>query len=253
MTIASQLTSQQSACNGATSQFNFNNKIFSATDLIVTLIDTYGNLYSFSNGGSGNVFSNSATGLSYTVYNIDTDTGCYIVFSSAPALNWTCDMRTQVAELQSTSVKNQGAFLPELHEEFFDRATRMIQDLYRLAYTYGIHGNDIEATPWPSVGTPAQRAGQLLGFNSAGVLSLLQYTLSGVTTGALLNNLTALRALTPKSGGVTAVILMGNASPGDGGGGIYYYVSADTTSADNGGTIIVSADGSRWYSAVLWR
>ncbi|MDN8081151.1 hypothetical protein QZN30_17450 [Burkholderia multivorans] len=34
---------------------------------------------------------------------------------------------------------------------------------------------------------------------------------------------------------------------GDGGGGSYYLNPADTTSADNGGSIIVAADGGRWY------
>lgn len=39
----------------------------------------------------------------------------------------------------------------------------------------------------------------------------------------------------------------GYTTPGDGGGGFYYYNAADITSTDNGGTIIVAADGARWY------
>lgn len=171
MTIASQQTYQQSAANGTTTQFSFPNKIFSAADLVVTLIDELGNFYAFNNS-STNTYSNGPTGLSYTVYNVDVDNGCYITFTGAPIMNWVIDMRTAIAELQSTSIKNQGGFLPELHEEFFDKATRMIQDLYRLTYTFGIHGTDIEQFAWPSVGTPAARANTNLGFDQNGVLAL---------------------------------------------------------------------------------
>src|SRR5579859_3695997 len=103
MTIASSITSKQFTCNGATAQFGFPNKIFAATDLVVTLIDSLGNQYSFTG------FANAPTGLSYTVQGVDVDTGCTVVMSGAPALNWTLDVRTQTPELQSTSIKNQGA------------------------------------------------------------------------------------------------------------------------------------------------
>jgi Chaperone of endosialidase len=42
------------------------------------------------------------------------------------------------------------------------------------------------------------------------------------------------------------VQVAGYYTPGDGGGGLYY-LAADTTSADNAGSIIVAADGGRWF------
>lgn len=164
MTIASTLDFLQIPCNGATTQFSFNNKIFLAADLIVTLLDPFGNLYAFVPTGF-NTFTNPATGLSYTVFNVDVDSGCFIAFTAAPTSGWTLDLRTSIAELQSTSIKNQGSFLPELHEEFFDKATRMLQDLLRRTYTFGIHGPDIENTPWPALPSAAIRKGMQIIFD----------------------------------------------------------------------------------------
>lgn len=172
MTIASELAFIQYPCNGVTTQFSYNNKIFTAADLVVTLIDTLGNLHTFVPSGF-NTFTNSATGLSYTIFNVDVDTGCFIIFTAAPTSAWTLDLRTSIAELQTTSIKNQGAFLPELHEEAFDKLTRMIQDLARLTYTFGIHGPDLENTPWPALPSAGARANMGLGFNAQGNLSLL--------------------------------------------------------------------------------
>lgn len=159
MTIASTLTTKQYVSTGVNTQFAFPNKIFSANDLAVTIFDLAGNSYIFTN------FANSALGLTFSVQNVDVDTGCTVVLSAPFTLNWTIDIRSLVAETQSTSIKNQGQFLPELHEEAFDRATRQIQDLLRLTYTFGIHAPDIEVTPWPALPLIAARKGLALIFD----------------------------------------------------------------------------------------
>lgn len=190
MTISSTTTQTLTPCNGTTTNFAFANKIFSASDLVATLIDLSGNLYAFLPSGT-NTFTNATTGLSYTVFNIDVDGGCFIVFSAAPTNGWSLDLRTAIAELQSTSIKNQSSFLPELHEEAFDRFTRELQDLCRLTYTFGIHGPDIESTPWPSVGSPSVRVNTNLGFGPLGQLqtssALASGTLSQATICAFLS------------------------------------------------------------------
>lgn len=200
MTVASTLTSKQYVANGSTLQFSFPNKIFSAADLVVTLIDLLENLYFFTGGPS--TFSNAATGLSYTVQNVDVDTGCLVLMSSPPTNGWTVDIRSAIPETQSTSIKNQGQFLPELHEEAFDRMTRALQDLLRLTYTYGIHGPDIEATPWPALPIAALRKGLFLVFDSNGLPALAvptNQTLTQALIGALLWPQTQLEA----DGGIT--------------------------------------------------
>lgn len=180
MTIASGTTSQQLACNGTATQFSFGNKIFAATDLVLTLIDTQGNQWLFTN------FANATLGLSYTVQNVDVDTGCFVVFNSPPANGWTLDIRTAIPQLQSTSVKNQGPFLPELHEEAFDRLTRVVQDLMRRAYLYGIHGPDTESTQWPQLPGPLGRRGYALMFDAiTGLPGLGFLSAQNVTQGLL--------------------------------------------------------------------
>lgn len=180
MTIASTITSKQYTGNGVTTQFAFPNKIFAATDLVVTLFDLLGNPYSFVN------FLNATTGLSYTVQSVDVDAGCTVVFSGAITTGWTIDIRSLIPDLQSTSIKNQGSFLPELHEEAFDRATRMIQDLLRLSYLYGIHGPDIETAPWPSLPGISTRKGMALMFDAiTGLPTIGVPNTQTITTGLL--------------------------------------------------------------------
>ena len=167
MTIAATVTAQQYSCNGSTAQFSFPNKVFAAADIVVTLIDLLGNLYPFVG------FANVGLGLNYTVQNVDVDTGCLVAFNLGPANGWTLDIRTVTPNIQSTSIKNQGAFLPELHEEAFDKITREAQDLRRLTYTFGIHGPDIENVPWTPVPSVAARKGQYLAFDSNGLPTVL--------------------------------------------------------------------------------
>lgn len=183
MTISSLITAKQYTSNGATTQYAFPNKIFAATDLVVTLIDLVGNLYPFTN------FANAGLGLSYSVQGVDVDTGCTVVFSGVQTSGWTVDIRTVTADTQSTSIKNQGQFLPELHEEAFDRATRQIQDLLRQTYTYGIHGPDIETTPWPALPGASVRAGFSLVFDTNGLPALGTAASAGTITGTIIANL----------------------------------------------------------------
>lgn len=168
MTIAAVITQARFTGNGATSSWSFGNKVFSASDLIVTLLDPLGNSYLFTN------FTNVALGLAYNVTNVDVDTGCQVNLTNTGGTPtpltalWLIDIRSATPETQSTSIKNQGSFLPELHEEAFDRLTRESQDLLRLTYTYGIHASDNEVTPWAALPNPAGRANKALLFDVNG-------------------------------------------------------------------------------------
>jgi len=63
--------------------------------------------------------------------------------------------------------------------------------------------------------------------------------------GRIVGTVAGVRALSKT--GVGRAFALGGTAPGDGAGGQYWYNAADTTSADNGGTILVGADGGRWY------
>lgn len=206
MTIASLLTSIQATGNGVTTAFAFNNKVFAATDLVVTLIDTLGNQYPFTN------FQNSATGLSYQVNNVDVDSGCQVVFSAPITNGWTVDMRTNVFAdqsapwPQSTSIKNQGSFFPELHEEAFDRAARIVQDLWRLTYTYGIHGPDIESAPWPALPIASLRKGLALMFDPSTGLPTVGVPTTQTLTAGLIGLLLYEQTAAELAAGVTPAV-----------------------------------------------
>lgn len=188
MTVASVISQARFTGNGATSSWSFLNKVFAATDLVVTLIDTLGNQYSFTN------FTNTLLGLAYNVTNVDVDTGCQVNLTTTggsptplTAL-WQIDIRSQTPEVQSTSIKNQGQFLPELHEEFFDRITREVQDILRLTYTFGIHASDNETVPWPALPGPAVRANTFSYWDGNGLPAVGVSIPAGTLTQALFNS-----------------------------------------------------------------
>ena len=176
MTIAAIATSVQYVRNGTTTQWSFPNKIFAAADLVVTDLDT----------SVPPVQTPLVLGTDYTVQNVDVDTGCTVITTVAGVNGHTLDVRTNIAELQTTSIKNQGAFFPELHEEAFDKLTREVQDLKRLAYTFGIHGPDIESVTWPALPIAAARRNNALMFDAISGLPVLGVpNTQTITTGLL--------------------------------------------------------------------
>lgn len=158
MTIASTATSAQFLRNGTTTQWSYPNKIFSAADLVVNDLDT----------SVPPIATPLVLNTDYTVSNIDVDTGCLVTTTLPGTAGHTLDVRSNITQLQATSIKNQGSFLPELHEEFFDRITREVQDLTRKTYTYGIHGPDQEASPWTALPPAATRKNSGLVFDNNG-------------------------------------------------------------------------------------
>lgn len=70
----------------------------------------------------------------YTVSGVDGEDGGTVTLVSGTATTYagyTLDIRSNTAEYQPTSIRNQGRFLPEIHEDAFDRMSRQIQDLSR--------------------------------------------------------------------------------------------------------------------------
>lgn len=75
---------------------------------------------------------------------------------------------------------------------------------------------------------------------------ITQLNLPATTRGMpVVSSIAALRAV-PKQANAS-VFVTSYYGDGKSGGGLYIYIAGDTTSADNGGTIIVGADGGRWY------
>lgn len=202
MTIASTQTSVQYTSTGTSRQYPFNNKVFAATDIVVTLIDPVSGLnYPFVN------FANAVLGLNYSVQNVDSDAGCFVFFNAVQPTGYIIDIRTQTPETQATSIKNQGSFLPELHEEALDKLTREVQDLTRLTYTFGIHGPDTEAVAWSSLPAAAARKGLALMFDAATGLPTVGIPNTQTLTPGLIGGLLWPQQAVETAAGVAAFVL----------------------------------------------
>lgn len=144
----------QAPGNGVSTVFAFPFKIFQATDLVVGFITSSG-------------YAQQTSG--FTVQGVDNNGGGQVTFPTAPPSGTTVDIRSLTPEIQNTEFANLGAFLPETHTEAFDRLTRIVQDLYRLTYVFGIHGPDQEDTPWTTLPVASIRANQALVFDANGL------------------------------------------------------------------------------------
>lgn len=140
--------------NGTAVTFSFPWKIFAATDLIVGFI-------------VGGTYTQQSSG--FTVAGVGNNGGGSITFAVAPPLTTTVDIRTETAEIQPTEFANLAAYLPENTTNAADRLTRALQDLYRLTYSFGIHGPDQESAQWPALPSASQRANTYSYFDGNGL------------------------------------------------------------------------------------
>lgn len=146
----------QYAGDGSTVTFSYPWKLSAATDLIVGFIVS-------------GVYTQQTLGSAYTVANVGNNGGGSITFAAAPSVGTTVDLRPLTPETQSTEFANLAAYLPENSTNVMDRIVRMIQDLTRLAYTFGIHGPDQESVPWTALPSAAARANSILAFDGNGL------------------------------------------------------------------------------------
>lgn len=182
MTISSDVTAVQSPGNGSATVFAAPMKIFAASDVIVGFVDSSGT-YVQQNSG-------------YSVSNIAINGGCTITFAVPPPLGITVDIRTLTSQTQGTEFANLGAYLPESTTDTCDRIVRMVQDLARRTYQYGIHGPDIESVPWPALPKPSDRAGGQLMFDPSGLPEIGVPTTQPLT-GSLLSQLLTTAIIAP--------------------------------------------------------
>lgn len=70
----------------------------------------------------------------YTVSGVNDEDGGTLTLVAAVATQYagdTLDIRSRTTEYQPTSIRNQGRYLPEIHEDAFDRLSRQVQDMSR--------------------------------------------------------------------------------------------------------------------------
>jgi hypothetical protein len=202
--------------NGAATTFNIPFLLTAALDLVVGFI-------------AGGTYTQQTIGFALTVAYPGTGT---ITFTTAPPTGTTVDLRSQIPETQPTNFANLGGYYPENTTNAADRITRLITDLYRLTYLFGIHGPDQENTAWTALPSAAARANSLLAFDSNGLPTI------GVQNSGTLLTQTQFNAFltsAPTGGAQTAAEILAGVVPTNYGanpGNIMRY-GASTALADN--------------------
>lgn len=113
MTVSSALARWQFAGNSVATVFAVG-KVFADTDLVVVLVNN-----------STGVETTQVLTTHYTVQRLPTSST--VTFGSAPVSGNTVVIRRVLTETQLTSIRNQGAFFPEIHEDALDKLTMLVQ------------------------------------------------------------------------------------------------------------------------------
>ncbi len=132
----------------------------------------------------------------YTVSGVNNEDGGTVTLTAAAAASYagdTLDIRSNTRHYQPTSIRNQGSFLPEIHEDAFDRMVRQVQDLSRrvdskLGYpdNTSLNASMVLRATWANKWVYVNSSGE---FEPASAIS--PQALSASVIGALLYNRTA--------------------------------------------------------------
>lgn len=253
MTVTTTLDRQYFPGDGANKNFPFNFKFFDNSQIYVFLIDPLGN-------SVGKILN-----VDYTLSGALSPSGGMVVMTVAPPLNYRLFVQRILSPTQPTSIRNQSAFFPAIHEDVFDRLTMLVQqsqandessiqldqsgELWDFKGHRGINAadpvnpQDVVTKQWAAnyIDSVSGVANTTTGIAYDGG-TLFDYLRFGV--GRTVDSIAALKAL---SGGRNQrAFVLGYYQIGDGGGGEYYVDPTDTTTPDDLGTVIVGLDGSRW-------
>lgn len=105
--------------------FTFTFRFFLDSDIVVNRI---------TNGITTTLVKNAG----YTLSGAGTYTGGSVTLTSALAVGETLIISRSLELTQTTSIRNLGAFYPEIHEDEFDRLVMMIQQVNALATTNSV-------------------------------------------------------------------------------------------------------------------
>lgn len=119
MTVSTIGSVAEFATNGVTTDFPFYFKFLANEDLVVTYVNSAGTVFTLSYG------------TEYTVNGAGSESGGSVVTSFARPTGQLIVSREMDA-YQQTSLRNQGKFLAETHEDVFDKLTMLIQQGFSL-------------------------------------------------------------------------------------------------------------------------
>lgn len=180
----------QTPGNGAATVYTFPFLVSAAGDVIVGFVVS-------------GVYTLQPT-VTYTVAGVGNTGGGTVTFTIAPPFGTIVDIRSQIPETQPTNFANLGGYYPESTTNAVDRVTRLVTDLYRLTYQFGIHASDNENVPWTALPGPSIRAGNALMFDPiTGLPTLGVPNTQVITTGLLAPFLGLSQTAAEASAGIT--------------------------------------------------
>ncbi|OKO47396.1 hypothetical protein [Pseudomonas sp. BTN1] len=115
MTVSTISSVAEFDTNGVTTNYPFYFKFLASEDLVVTYVDPMG------------ISSTLTLGTHYTVNGAGNEQGGSIVTTTALAGPGQLIVSREMDPFQPTSLRNQGKFLAETHEDVFDRLTMLVQ------------------------------------------------------------------------------------------------------------------------------
>lgn len=153
MTVTTTLDRQYFDGDGSNVNFPFNFRFFSNDQIVVTLI-----------GDDGSITPQTIT-THYTVTGAGSAVGGTVVMVTAPSSIQTLLVQRVVPLDQPASIRNQGAFFPQIHENVFDRMIMQIQQVAgRIGRTLVFPASD-PTTSNPTLPPSVSRAGHVLAFD----------------------------------------------------------------------------------------
>ncbi|HFT4300078.1 TPA: phage tail fiber protein [Klebsiella quasipneumoniae] len=118
MTVSTQVSRNEYTGNGATTQYDFTFRIFDKSHLLVQTLDTSESIVTLT------------LGTDYTVTGVNRYNGGKVVLTSALPAGYKISIERSTPVTQEASIRNQGGFFPEIHEDALDKLTMLVQQAY---------------------------------------------------------------------------------------------------------------------------
>lgn len=118
MTVSTQVSRNEYTGNGATTQYDFTFRILDKSHLLVQTLDTSESIVTLT------------LGTDYTVTGVNRYNGGKVVLTSALPAGYKISIERKTPVTQEASIRNQGGFFPEIHEDAFDKLTMLVQQAY---------------------------------------------------------------------------------------------------------------------------
>ncbi|VGH96017.1 Phage T7 tail fibre protein [Klebsiella pneumoniae] len=118
MTVSTQVSRNEYTGNGATTQYDFTFRILDKSHLLVQTLDTSESIVTLT------------LGTDYMVTGVNRYNGGKVVLTSALPAGYKISIERSTPVTQEASIRNQGGFFPEIHEDAFDKLTMLVQQAY---------------------------------------------------------------------------------------------------------------------------